>query len=164
MKAVVVDTNVLIVANEASDQAGPDHVIACVKALEKARLQSIIAIDSGNRIFEEYFRQVSHSGQPGMGDAFAKWLFENQGHPKHCERVNITPKIDDPENFQEFPDDPDLAAFDRSDRKFVAVVIASQNNPKVLNATDSDWWIFRNPLKKYGVVITFLCPDLVKAG
>jgi hypothetical protein len=161
MKAVVVDTNVLIVANGASDQAGPDHVIACVDALQKAYSRQIVSIDSGNRILGEYFRYASHSGQPGMGDAFAKWLLDNQGHPDRCERVDITPKACDEEDFEEFPDDPELTAFDRSDRKFVAVAFTSNLEPHVLNATDSDWWTFRTPLKRHGVKIQFLCPDLM---
>jgi hypothetical protein len=162
LRAVVIDTNVLVVANKESEQAGPDHVIACVNALLKTQLQQIVAIDSKNRILNEYFYHANRSGQPGMGDAFAKWLFENQGHLERCELVDITPKTNDPEDFVEFPDDPDLAAFDRSDRKFVAVSLASKNKPKILNATDSDWWIFRYPLKKHGVIVKFLCPDLMK--
>jgi hypothetical protein len=165
MKAIVVDTNVLIVANKASEQAGPDHVTACVNALEKAHSRQIVVIDSDNRIFDEYFRYANHSGQPGMGDVFARWLFDNQGHPERCERVVITSKRDDPDNFEEFPnDDPKLAGFDRSDRKFVAVAIVSSHRPKVLNASDSDWWHFRAPLKSHGVVVEFLCPDLMPSG
>jgi hypothetical protein len=37
MRAAVVDTNVLIVANEASDQAGLDCVIASIDALSVLR-------------------------------------------------------------------------------------------------------------------------------
>jgi hypothetical protein len=161
MKAVVIDTNVLIVANGASEQAGPQHVIACVNALEVAHLRQIIAIDLGSRILNEYFGHMNRSGQPGLGDAFAKWLFENQGNTERCESVVITSKQGDPEDFEEFPNDPELAGFDRSDRKFVAVALASKNKPKVLNATDSDWWLFHAPLKRHGLRVEFLCPDLM---
>ncbi len=162
MNAVVIDTNVLVVANNRSEQAGLNDVIKCVEALEKARTKQIVVIDSGYRILNEYFSQASYSGQPGYGDAFAKWLHENQGYSDRCERVDITPKCGNSEwDFEEFPDDPDLEAFDPSDRKFVAVARASRNNPTVLNATDSDWWIFREPLKKHGVKVRFLCPRLM---
>lgn len=63
MNAVVVDTNVLIVANGASQQARPEHIIACIDALEKSSLKSIISIDSENRILDEYFR-----GLPPIAD------------------------------------------------------------------------------------------------
>jgi hypothetical protein len=164
MGAVVVETNVMMVANGKADQAGPKHIQACSAALEKAKSTQVIVIDSRNRIFEEYFRLMSHSGQPGLGDAFAKWLFENQGHADRCERVDITPKPGAVDDFEEFPDDPELKAFDPSDRKFVAVAVASAHNPQILNATDSDWWISRAPLKKHGIRIRFLCPDLMPAS
>lgn len=160
MRAVVVDTNVMVVANGKAEQAGPGDILACVDALEKARSKQIVSIDEGHRLFDEYFTYTSHSGQPGVGDAFAKWLFENQGNAARCEQVTITPKVNDPEDFEEFPNDPYLTGLDRSDRKFVAV--ASVYKPRVLNATDSDWWDFRLALARHGVVVTFLCPHLVR--
>ena len=161
MKAVVVETNVLIVANEKSEQATPDCILACVDALEKVRQKRITLLDSGMRIFDEYLRYASLSGQPGLGDSFMKWLWTNQAHPRHCQLINISPKSDDPEDFEEFPNDPALEEFDRSDRKFVAVAKASQRQSKIMNATDSDWWIFRKQLANHGITIKFLCPDLV---
>ena len=161
MQAVVVDTNVMVIANGESGRAGPADILVCIDALEKARLKQIVSIDSGLRFFDEYFTYMNRSGQPGVGDAFAKWLFENQGNPQRCEQVDITPKPTDPADFEEFPNDPDLAGFDRSDRKFVAVAIASAYAPKVLNASDSDWWIFRSQLAKHGVAVNFLCPNLM---
>jgi hypothetical protein len=158
-EAVVIDTNVLIVANERADQAGPDCVINCINALKKARERQITVIDSEERIFEEYFRHMSRSGEPGLGDKYAKGLFDHQFDETHGERVTINEKHGDQDNFEEFPEDPRLLRFDRSDRKFVAVARASENRPIILNATDSDWWIFRSLLGEYGVEIDFLCPD-----
>jgi len=160
--AVVADTNVLIVANGKSEQASPDCVIAAITALETAKGQQVVVVDSGLRIFNEYFRYASLSGQPGLGDVFLKWLWNNQANSDRCEQVNITPLANDPDTFEEFPNDPDLAAFDLSDRKFVAVACASANNPTLLNATDTDWWDFRIPLSRNGLVINFLCPELMK--
>lgn len=134
---VVVDTNVLVVANLKNDQAGPDCVLACVDALETARKKRVICIDSGSRFFNEYFRHAHRSGKPGLGDAFVQWLWERQAHPLHCERVEITPKTGDTEDFEEFPDDPELNHFDRTDRKFVAVALRSRHQPTILNATDT---------------------------
>ena len=160
MDAVVVDTNVLAVANFQAEQAGLDCVRACIDALETAKRQQIVVVDSRSRIFNEYFRHASRSGQPGLGDAFIKWLWNNQADATHCEQVDLTPNPSD-EDFQEFPDDQDLVGFDRSDRKFVAVAITSKNYPKVLNATDTDWCNFRLALERHGVLVNFLCPDLM---
>lgn len=159
---VVVDTNVLVVANLKNNQAGPDCVLSCIDALETAKKKRVVCIDSGSRFFNEYFRHANRSGEPGLGDAFVKWLWERQAHPLHCERVEITPKTGDSEDFEEFPDDPALAGFDLSDRKFVAVACGSRRNPTILNATDTNWWPFCAALKKHKISVNFLCPELME--
>ncbi len=159
--AVVIDTNVLVVANRRNDQAGASCVLACVDALETAQKRQVVCIDSGRRCFDEYFRNAHRSGEPGLGDAFIKWLWERQANPRCCEKVDITPKPGDADNFVEFPDDPELSGFDRSDRKFVAVARGSQNQPTILNATDTDWWHFNSALGRHGIRVQFLCPELM---
>jgi len=159
---VVVDTNVLVVANLKNNQAGLSCVLACVDALETAKKERVVCIDSGARCFNEYFRYANRSGEPGLGDAFVKWLWERQAHPRHCEKVDITPKTEDAEDFEEFPDDPELNRFDRTDRKFVAVALRSRHQPTILNATDTDWWHFNAALEKHKISVRFLCPELMK--
>jgi hypothetical protein len=161
MQAVVIDTNVLIVANGKSKHAGTDCCLNCTKALERAQKKQIIIIDSGMRVIKEYQRYSSRAGQPGIGDAFFKWLFYNMGNSLRCKQVDITPRKDDADDFEEFPTDQDLRRFDRSDRKFVAVAVASNLNPTILNATDTDWWEFREILERHQVYIVFLCPELM---
>ena len=158
--AVVIDTNVLVAANDKSEQAGPDCVLACVSALAKMKTGKLVLVDSGMRIFDEYRRYACLSGQPGLGDAFCKWLWYNQANSRYCQQIEITPKENDPLDFDEFPNGPDLACFDRADRKFVAVALASGKQPTILNATDSDWWNFREPLESNRVKIEFLCPAI----
>jgi hypothetical protein len=63
--------------------------------------------------------------------------------------------------FLEFPKDPDLKGFDRSDHKFVAIVVASGEGAPVLDATDSDWWDYRDALMRNGVRVEFICPGEV---
>ena len=68
-------------------------------------------------------------------------------------------------NFSlEFPDDPALTGFDSSDRKFVAVAVASEIQPALLNATDTDWWEYRVELERHGVNVHFLCPELMNGN
>ena len=159
MGAYVVDTNVAVVANGRAGQAGPPCVSACVSALLEVCRNGTLVLDEGGRILDEYLRHLSPSGQPGVGDEFMKWVWQNQANSSHCERVVIHPSDDDETTFEEFPDDPDLQGFDRSDRKFVAVALASRNDPCVLNAVDSDWWDARVALKRRGVNVRFLCPE-----
>jgi hypothetical protein len=159
MSAFVVDTNVPVVANGRAEQASPRCVLACVGALEKVHDGGVVLLDDGLRVLQEYMDNLSMSGQPGVGDFFMKWVWENQAVPDHCMRVTITLRLDDPDDFEEFPYDPDLAAFDRSDRKFVALALASSLRPTVLNAVDSDWWNYGPALARHGVLVDNLCPD-----
>lgn len=159
MSAFVVDTNVPVVANARSSQADPDCVIACIQSLQHIRDQGVILLDDALLILREYMRNLSMSGQPGPGDFFMKWVWTIQGHPDHCRQIAITQRRDDPTNFVEFPADPDLTGFDPSDRKFVAVALASNNTPEILNAVDSDWAEHYAALTRHGVCVTFLCPQ-----
>ena len=161
MSGVVVDTNVAVVANGHHEAAGLECMRACIVALLDAR-QQLILVDNGFRIFTEYRRLLSHSGQPGVGDAFFKWLWDNQGNPDHCLQVAITPVDENDLDFTEFPSDVELARFDAADRKFVAVALASGLSPMILNASDTGWWTFRRALARNGVTIQFLCPDLMQ--
>jgi len=155
----VIDTNVLAVANGAHSLARESCVHACIQALLEAR-QTGVLVDEGREIFDQYRRNASHSGQPGVGDAFWKWLWDNQANERVCIQVPLTWNAED-SNYAEFPADPELATFDRSDRVFVAVAIASGVDPDVLNASDTDWWIARHALARHDVHVVFVCPELM---
>lgn len=157
--AVVIDTNVPKTANgDATAQASPTCVRVCVAAISRIQHGEILVLDGNWRILNEYKGQLRASGQPGVGDAFLKWVLTNQANPQRCALVWLT-AIDAPRLFAEFPDDPALVAFDPSDHKFVAVALSHPAHPSILNATDTDWWHFRNQLAAHGVTIDFLCPD-----
>lgn len=162
--AVVMDTNVAVVANGNTEQAGHNCVSACIDTLRQIIQDEkyVILLDDKSLIFDEYLKNLSLSGQPGFGDFFIKWLWESQTDERYCRTVTVTPH--DEREFEEFPDDPDLASFDRDDRKFVAVARASKSSPRVLNAVDTDWRNYREPLRRHGVDVKFLCPDLMLAA
>ena len=153
------DTNVAVVANGAAEQAGPDCVDACIEALANVRSARRVVLDDQRHIISEYLRNLSPSGQPGPGDAFFKWLWENQANERHCVTVAVT--ADPVRGYCEFPEDPALASFDRDDRKFVAVARAVGTDPPILNASDTDWWNHREALQSFGVRVEFLCPELM---
>jgi hypothetical protein len=154
--AVVVDTNVTVIAN------GKENVplacsAACATALHDITKSAVLAIDEGGLIFNEYKGYLSFAGQPGAGDYFFKWLADNCYRPERVARVRLEPDAKRPDEFAAFPADPELVAFDRSDRKFVAVALTHSERPPILNAVDSDWWDFREALKANGVAVQFLC-------
>jgi len=161
MKAAVVDTNVGVVANGRETDASPDCVITCSDFLEgftSGRFR--VVVDSGWEILGEYQKRLSSSGQPGPGDAFLKWLFQNLANPERCETAEIHPRASG--GYDEFPEDPDLGGFDPDDRKFAAVARVSPSRPPVVNAVDSDWWDYREALERHGIRVRFLCSDVVE--
>lgn len=156
---VIVDTNVPLTANGVATHADLDCQMACLEKLMDIRGKGRVLVDASGFIFEEYSRNLSHKGQPGAGDAFFKWLWNNQGQPALCTQVPIKPEDEAGQEFPNFPADPELQNFDRSDRKFVAVALASAENPPIINATDTDWWDFLGALNRHGIQIEFLCPQ-----
>jgi len=156
MNTFVIDTNVPIVANGRNTTASNKCQKICIEILEEIVNSGSIAIDDKNIIMDEYHRELNFTGQPSVGDEFYRFVFQNQGYPNKVERVKITPS-DSYGNFREFPNsDTELNGFDLSDRKFVAVALTSSNNPEILNATDSDWGNFAQPLSRY-VKVRELC-------
>lgn len=124
MSSVVIDCNVLIVANKMSDSAGEDCEEACITRLMQVKLQrECVLLDESDGIWKEYDRYIPYPYPPGMVSEFFYWMW--QGNSR---RVVITPRIntDRIEDYEEFPSDPALANFDKSDRKYVAVAIASK--------------------------------------
>lgn len=102
---------------------------------------------------------------------FFVWANDNQANEILCLKVTVTPANtgfhdwavhDHDPDLDEYPNDLSLAAFDRQDRKFVAVSLASKLNPVILNAVDSDWKYHENALNNLGVAVEFLCPEHIK--
>lgn len=161
MEPVVVDTNVPAVAN-ARDGAPPACVRACARRLREIEREGCVVLDDNWRILKEYDANLRHEGQPGVGDAFYKWVLTNRANPKRCRLVPIHPIGGSDTDFEEFPTDPRLAEFDPADRKFVAVSAAASDHPPILQALDSDWWSHRDALRDCGVRVEFLCEDDIR--
>lgn len=161
MRPIIIDTNVLIVANRKAEHASLKCTLACIQALEGVCRTGIVVLDTGDAIFDEYRKYASLSGQPGVGDAFLKWLLTYKHTPERCRLVPITE--DEQWGYVEFPHVDALQGFDRSDRKFVAVALAHERDyqciPPIQNATDSDWWQYRHVFASHGIHIKFICDD-----
>jgi hypothetical protein len=157
--AVVVDTNVAMVASRLNPQADERCVSACIKQLKEIMDAGGLFIDDSGLILREYTKNLGFRGQPGPGHAFAKWAYSHQAIPEKITRVDITQRLDlDWRRFDQFPDQPNLSTFDKSDQKFVAVAVASGQNPPILHATDKGWWNHKDALATAGVSVESLCP------
>ena len=158
--AFVVDTNVAVVANGREDETNVDANcrLTCMERLRALTHGDVVAIDDQGLILREYGNRLSFSGMPGVGDAFFKHVFNHQYQNEHVQRVAVTPCDDDSRGFEELPEN----AFDRSDRKFLAVAVVA--GACVLNATDSDWREHQALMDQLGVEVRELCPQYRRAG
>ena len=153
--AVIVDTNVVVVANGRSEQASANCVDTCGERLEGIMHgEEKLVLDNRWIILREYMQNLRSNGAD-VGDRFLGWILANRD--VQCDLVSITP-IDGLENaFKEFPDDPALNNFDPDDRKFIAVAIAHSERPPILQAVDRQWWDFRDVFRQNGVTVEFIC-------
>lgn len=156
MDEVVIDTNVLLVANGNHADVSPACVTSCVKRLTQARENAVIVVDNGYRILSEYRKKLDPNGAKGVGGAFLKWLLQQQDNPCRVHQVALTDHGED--QFNEFPDPALETAFDPPDRKFAAVAHAHPSKPPVWQAADCKWLSWWQALAQAGVRVEFLCP------
>lgn len=152
----IVDTNVCVVSNRPADA---DLLCAskCAKELREIVTKGLLVIDADGGVFEEYRKHLSFAGQPGIGDLFFKWLVDNRYRADRVAHIQLTPHPLREADYAEFPDDPALEDFDRSDRIFAALALAHPQRPSILNAVDSDYWHFREQLTGHGVTVIHVC-------
>ena len=156
---VVVDTNVPVVANGASEQASPDCVQTCAERLgEIMRGEVKLVLDNRWKVISEY-RQNLHASGVDVGDRFLGWVLRNWTNPERCDLVSITPVNGSDNAFEEFPDDPALNDFDPADRKFIAVACAHPEKPSILQAVDSKWLNFRDAFRQNDITVAFICEE-----
>lgn len=159
---MVVDTGVPITAS-GSSQAGLECTRRCRAAVAAITAdQARLILDGGWLIIGEYRNNLSSTGQPGLGDSFLKWVLTNRDNPARCVRVPIR-SDGSGYGFEEFPKAADLADFDKSDMKFVAVALAHGADTPLQVAVDSKWWGWKAALARERVKVELLCPDEVKA-
>lgn len=170
MSAVVIDTNVMVVANGriAAPQATQECVLHC-----QARLAEIlqgsekILLDDKKRMIQEYKNNLNEKGR-GHGDRFwqelVRRMYRYGGDQEKVIIVPITSLAGNGTDFEEFPnDDTSLRNFHKKDRKFVAVAFVYQRDNgqevPILKAEDSGWEEFKAALAAHGVHVDSICDD-----
>jgi len=159
MNAVVIDTNILLVADGQANHMSARCRVECINRLESAKAKERVVLDHQRIILEEYGHKLNPSKRPpSSGSAFFKWLLVNQCNPQHTAMVNLTALDREKTRFAEFPPDPALeAAFDPSDRKFVSAAYAHADKPPILESSDSKWLGWEADLKRHEVRLEVLC-------
>ena len=164
MTAIVIDTNVLLVADGKAPQMSGACADKCLARLERVKTREQVVLDDSQIILSEYHNKLSPYSSPTYGSAFLKWLLQVQGDSSHVELVTITPTNAEQTKFDEFPPDVALeAAFDPADRKFVAASNAHPKKPPILEAADCKWLGWEDQLKKHGIKVEVLCRDELEA-
>jgi hypothetical protein len=150
----VVDTNVGIVANDRPvDGDHPtESVLKCVLFLGNLMKIGRIAMDGDREIIREYPHKMRSTGEPGIGDAFLKWVLTNQANPSRCKIVDIT-NIAVPDQLKGF----------RDDEKFIRTALGC-SEPQIAEAVDGLWWKRRADFEAVGITVNFLCPEEIKAN
>ncbi|MNG81814.1 hypothetical protein D3C79_404760 [compost metagenome] len=157
MNKVVIDTNVLLVANSQHPDVSDECIEECVLRLQGMQARGVTVIDDGYRILGEYQNKTHITPPKGVGDVFLKWLLRNIGNQQRVElvRLNETEK----DCFVEFPDPQLEPLFDAPDRKFAAVANAHPDKPPIWQAADCKWLDWWPALAVHGVHVDFLCPN-----
>ena len=157
MSPVVIDTNVLLVANGSHADTSVQCRMACVARLLAHQKEGVVVIDDAYRILGEYQNKTRPNQPKGVGDAFLKWLLQNCATATRVHQVRINETR--PDEFAEFPDHDLQPAFDAPDRKFAAVANAHPDKPPIWQAADSKWLDWWPRLRACGVHVEFLCPE-----
>lgn len=156
MRAVV-DTNVLLVANGAHDDAGETCRAACTAKLAALAKRGVVVIDDAYQIVEEYLRKTRPRTGKHAGDAFLKWLLNNQANPKRVERVVLAPT--GARSYAQVDALNLPHKLDPSDRKFVAVAAGARRATPIIEATDCKWLDWWQDLAAAGVAVEFVCRE-----
>ena len=155
----IIDTNIFIAANGMVDHLTEQEMNKCKSFVASLFDNSIISLDLQGEIFQEYFKYMSRSGQPGIGDVFVKYLWDRQNSKIHCEKVDIERNKNG--IYKQLNKKDDLLKFDLNDQKFIAVYLGSKKQPAICNASDSDWANNKVLMMKYNIrVIEILQEEL----
>lgn len=157
MAEVVVDTNVLLVAEGKHGDVSEECVLACAGRLQRIMRDDTVIVDDGYRIIGEYLHKLDTKRSTGVGAKFLKWLLQHQTNTHHVQQVIISEYAKN--CFHEFPVARLEPEFDPPDRVFPAVANAHPSKPPILQAADCKWLRWWSDLQAAGVSVQFLCPD-----
>jgi hypothetical protein len=151
---VVIDTNVLAVAEGMHDGASDECKQACVALIHRVLNGQRVTVDSAGEILYEYSKTLQQAHTSGPATKLAKRLSATWRDPAACHAVEITP-TEDGASYEEIP--TALRDFDQDDQKFLAAAAATQETPPIFQALDGEWWRRRVDFAADGLSVVFLC-------
>ena len=165
MSAIVIDTNVLLVASGQAAQMGDACRKVCYQRLDRASAREQVVVDNQFLILHEYQNKLDPRRRPpSPGGEFVLHVLRNMANPAKVSTVNLTPTNSERTSFAEFPPDSVLeAAFDPADRKFVAASYAHAERPPIVESADSKWLGWEGRLKTHNIHLEVLCRNELEA-
>ncbi len=153
-RLLVLDTNVLVVANRQNPAVAEQCVDQARECLANAAIRDTVCLDKDDQILTEYARQINAEARPqDIAARLLIWLRQNKYSENRIRIVDL--KINLAGEYTDCPIKLILAGFDVSDRKFAAV--AKKGKATVINATDSDWLDHAATLQEVGIRVDNLC-------
>ena len=156
MPAIVIDSNVLLVADGKHPEASEACRARCIQRLEEIRAAWSVVLDEQHLLLNEYQHRLAPGEERGPGSDFVDWLLHHQGDARHVQWVRLNVLAEN--SYAEFPDEVLSEVFDPSDRKFVAVANAHPLKPAILQASDCKWLDWWPQLAANGIQVEFVCP------
>lgn len=160
MSEVIVDTNVLAVAEGMHEDASAHCMASCLQLVRRITSgeRSVVA-DEGDLILAEYVKTLKAAATAGPATKLARYLWNRRFDSAVCKRVVISPDENPPGSFEEIP--ADIRDFDVDDQKFLATAAAAEAEDGILRpifqAHDGEWWDRRADLHRNGFDVQFLC-------
>jgi hypothetical protein len=154
-RCVVVDTNVLAIAEGMHAEAGQECVDACRSLVRQVDRGLLLVLDANGEILQEYVSRMRAARTAGLPVKLVKRLLRTHHDPSVCKKVPITPHHDPPGSYLEVP--PPLRDFDVDDQKFLAVAISEGSRPLVYAGLDREWWGRQRDLAERGLNVQFPC-------
>lgn len=155
MLKAVIDTNVLLVANQQHPDISIECMANCIEHLQTIQSEGVVVIDDSFIILNEYQHKTQVNPPRGVGDVFLKWLLRNMGNPARVEMVSVS--LSDIDFYTEFPDQALQHEFDPPDRIFPTVANVHLDKPTIWQAADCKWIDWWPALAEHGVKVKFLC-------
>lgn len=129
--------------------------LECVDFLLECKQDRSLLLDAAGVVLALYSSKCNWSGQPGTGDEFFLWAFNNS---HGVEVVDLA--RDASGRYVDVPDA--LEDFDRDDHIWLALVLKASGDAQIVNAVDSDYLENSSELEAASVDVLELCPDDVR--
>lgn len=153
--AHVIDTNVPLVV-----RFPEGHSEALLEACEELLIMVIegeaVVTDAAGEIVEEYFHKLGRSGQPSLGDVFAKWVYDHRWN-----QPDLVVELQ-PNGHNRYATLLEDGEFDPSDRKFVAA--GKVSGAPIHQATDTKWLDWGRALHRHGVEVRWVHEASIRAA